>query len=54
MMYVVTFIQSSSYVVDADTEDEAFAKAEPMFNQDMRRPIARTDYDDVQIEPEEK
>lgn len=52
MMYVVTFIQSSSYVVDADTEDEAFAKAEPMFNQDMRRPVARTDYDDVEIKPE--
>lgn len=52
MNYVVTFYQTSSYVVDADTEEEAFAKAEPMFDASMRRPIARTDYDDVEIELE--
>ena len=32
--------------------DEAFEKASPLFDEAMRRPIARTDYDDVEIEPE--
>lgn len=54
MKYVVTFYQTTSYVVDADNEDEAFEKAEPMFSDAMRRPIARTDYDDVEIEPEDE
>lgn len=52
MKYVVTFYQTSSFVVDAENEDEAFNKAAPLFNEAMRRPIARTDYDDVEIEPE--
>lgn len=54
MRYVVTFYQTTSYVVDAEDEDTAFEKAMPRFNEDMRRPIARTDYDDVQIEPEKE
>lgn len=53
MKYVVTFYQTTSYVVDADNEDDAFEKAEPMFHDAMRRPVARTDYDDVDVEPEE-
>lgn len=52
MKYTVTFYQTSTYVVEAENEDEAFEKAEPLFNEAMRRPIARTDYDDVEIEPE--
>lgn len=50
--YVVTFYQTSSYVVDAENEDEALEKAAPLFEEAMRRPVARTDYDDVEIEPE--
>lgn len=52
MKYVVTFYQTTSYVVDADDENTAFEKARSRFDCDMRRPIARTDYDDVEIEPE--
>ena len=52
MKYVVTFYQTSSFVVDAENEDEALDKASPLFDEAMRRPIARTDYDDVEIEPE--
>lgn len=52
MKYVVTFYQTSSYAVEDENEDEAFDKAAPLFDEDMRRPIARTDYDDVEIEPE--
>lgn len=52
MNYVITFYQTTSYVVDAEDEDAAFEKARSRFDYDMRRPIARTDYDDVEIEPE--
>lgn len=52
MKYVVTFYQTSSYAVEAENADEEFNKAAPLFDEAMRRPIARTDYDDVEIEPE--
>ena len=52
LKYVVTFYQTSSYVVEAENEDEAFDKAAPLLDEAMRRPIARTDYDDIEIEPE--
>lgn len=51
--YNVTFYQSSTYVVEAENESDAIRVASPKFDYDMRRPIARTDYDDVEVELEE-
>lgn len=47
--YEVTFIQASPYTVEADSPEEAEAIAKDLFDKDMRRPIARTDYDDVEV-----
>lgn len=53
MKYVVIFYQCSTYTVEAESEEEAFDAALPEFLQDARRPVARTDYDDVEIRKEE-
>lgn len=50
MIYTVRFVQHHTYYVDADDKDEAFDKAKEEFVEDMRRPIAITTYDDVEIE----
>lgn len=47
--YEVTYIQSSSYIVEANSPEEAECIARELFDGDMRRPIARTDYDDVEV-----
>lgn len=47
--YEVTFIQSSPYIVEADSPEEAECIARELFDRDMRRPVARTDYDDVEV-----
>ena len=51
MKYEVTFYQSLTIEVEAANEDDAFSKALPEFESEMRRPIARTDYDDYDVEP---
>jgi hypothetical protein len=48
--YTVTFIQYYEYEIDAHDEDTAFDKAYEKFKSEMYRPIARTGYDDVDIE----
>lgn len=51
MKYEVTFYQSVTIEVEAADEDDAFNKALPEFESEMRRPVARTDYDDYEVEP---
>ena len=48
--YEVTFYQATTIEVDAANADEALLKAIPEFESEMRRPVARTDYDDYEIE----
>ena len=50
MKYEVTFYQSLTIEVEAANEDDAFNKALPRFKSEMRRSIARTDYDDCDVE----
>lgn len=50
MKCLVTFTQWYDYTVEAVDPDEAFDKAHELFENDMRRPIARTYYDDYEIE----
>jgi len=47
--YYVNFIQSYSYSVEAEDEEEAFNKAYDEFDSDMHRPIAHTDYDEYHV-----
>jgi hypothetical protein len=51
MKYEVTFYQSFTFEVEAADEDDAFNKALPEFEFEMRLPVARTDYDDYEVEP---
>lgn len=53
MKYYVTFTQYFGYDVEADSEDEAIDAATELFESDMRTPIARTDYDEVEVDREE-
>ena len=48
--YVVTFTQYYTYQVEADNEQEAEDIAYNNFKSEMRRPIANTSYDEVEIE----
>ena len=48
--YKICFIQYYSYEVEAEDEDVAFEEAHEVFCSDMRDPIARTYYDEVEIE----
>lgn len=63
--YTVTFTQIYTYHVEvddegeedlteSDLEDKAFDQAYGEFEADMRRPIARTYYDDYDVEEEEE
>lgn len=47
--YSVTFTQYFSYTVDEESEEDALYAATREFESEMRRPVARTDYDDVEI-----
>lgn len=47
--YCVTFYQCTNIEVEAENEDDALQKASPEFDRAMRRPIAHTDYDDVEV-----
>lgn len=48
--YNVCFTQYWVYEVEAEDEDTAFDLALEDFHYEMRRPIAHTHYDDVEIE----
>lgn len=48
--YSVTFIQSYTYEVEAEDEWEAERFAHTIFKSDMCRSVARTWYDDCEIE----
>lgn len=48
--YTVVFTQYYEYEVKAHNEDAAFDEAYEEFRAEMSRPIARTGYDDVDIE----
>lgn len=50
--YTVSFAQWFPYEVEADSPDEAIEKAYEEFNEDMRRPIANTECDEVIVEDE--
>ena len=49
MKYSVYFIQSYPYEIEAENEEEALSLALEEFEDEMRSPIVRTDYDDVEI-----
>ena len=49
-LYNVRFTQFHEYIeIEAEDEDEAVEIAEKEFKTDMYRPIAYTDYDEVEI-----
>lgn len=52
MKYTVTFTQYWSYDVEAKTTEEAEGLAYDKFKADMYRPIAHTDYDEVEVDPD--
>lgn len=54
MQYEITFVQSYSYVVEAETEEEAFDLALEEFEDETSSPVANTDYDDYEIRPYEE
>lgn len=54
MKYKVWFTQYYSYEVEAEDEDTAIDLALDDFHSEMRRPIARTYYDDCEIEEVEE
>jgi hypothetical protein len=54
MKFRVTFEQYHTYEVEADSEETAFDKAHEEFTSDMRRPVANTWYDSVDIECEDE
>lgn len=48
--YNITFTQYYSYEVEAHNEDDAFNEAEELFERDMRQPVARTWWDESEVE----
>lgn len=50
MKYTVTITKYHYYEVEADNEVKAEEKAIEEFETDMRRPIADTSYDEVEVE----
>lgn len=50
MKYAVTFTQYSYYEVDAKTESDAIDRAYIQFRRDALYPVARTHYDEVDVE----
>lgn len=47
--FEIIFTQYYSYDIEAETEDEAVDEAEEMFDAEMRYPVARTHYDDIEV-----
>ena len=54
MKYRVVITRYHEYSVDADNENEAEKEAIRLFESDMRRPIADTFYDDIEVEEDEE
>lgn len=54
MTYTVTFVQNHTYEVEANSESEAESIAYKEFANNMRYPVARTWYDEVEIECDEE
>ncbi len=52
MRYTVTFTQYWTYDVEAKTTEEAEDLARERFEAAMRRPIAHTSYDEVDVDPD--
>lgn len=52
MKYTVTFTQYYEFEVEAKTVEEAEEKGEERFRDLMLRPIARTDYDECEVDPD--
>lgn len=50
--YCVNFAQWYSYEVEANSPDEAIEFAQDEFLDDVRCPVCRTEYDEVQVEDE--
>ena len=50
MKYSVVITRYNYYTVEAEDEDEAEEKAIEEYESDMRRPIANTHYDEVEVE----
>lgn len=46
----ITFTQYYEYEVEANNEDEAFDKAYELYHAEMVSPIAKTHYDEYDIE----
>ena len=53
MKYKVTFVQYHEYYVEAEDETEAEDIAYKEFQTDMRRPVAKTWWDDIEVEERE-
>lgn len=53
MKYTVTITQYHEYTVEADDENKAIIIGIEEFEKDMRKPIAQTWYDDVEVEEKE-
>ena len=47
--FEVIFTQYYSYDIEADMEDDAIEEAEELFVAEMRYPVARTHYDDIEV-----
>ena len=52
--YNVSFVQNHTYTVKANDEEEAIDIAEKLFREDMLRPVAKTWYDEVEVNSVEK
>ena len=51
--FKVIFTQYHEYYVEAETEDEAEDIAYKDFQSDMRRPVAQTWWDEIEVEEQE-
>lgn len=49
MKVTICITQYYTYEVEGENEDDCFDKAEEMFENEMREPIARTWYDEIEI-----
>jgi hypothetical protein len=53
MKYEVVYSKYYTYYVDAESEEEAEAKAYGEFESEMRYPVADTSYDEVEVNEQE-
>ena len=51
--FKVVFVQNHEYFVEAEDETEAEDIAYREFQSDMRRPVAQTWWDDIEVEEED-